>query len=48
MAKSEQKATEGSESLFQWERVGRFNFPVWTVLIGTLFARTSFLWLGHF
>ncbi len=42
MGKSKEKGIESSESLFQWERVGRFNFPVWTVLIGTLFARTSF------
>ncbi|MBO1392674.1 MFS transporter [Vibrio cholerae] len=42
MGKSKEKGIESSESLFQRERVGRFNFPVWTVLIGTLFARTSF------
>ncbi|MDE1209703.1 MDR family MFS transporter [Vibrio aestuarianus] len=30
------------DSLFQWERVQRFNFSVWTVLMGTLIARTSF------
>ncbi|CAH8193496.1 MDR family MFS transporter [Vibrio aestuarianus] len=30
------------DSLFQWERVQRFNFSVWTVLTGTLIARTSF------
>ncbi len=30
------------ESLFRLERVKRFNFSVWTVLTGTLIARTSF------
>ncbi|MBL4241266.1 MFS transporter [Vibrio fluvialis] len=30
------------ESLFEWQRIQRFNFSVWTVLAGTLFARTSF------
>ncbi|MBG0755445.1 MDR family MFS transporter [Vibrio cidicii] len=30
------------ESLFQRERVRRFNFSVWTVLSGTLLARTSY------
>ncbi|MDE1239654.1 MDR family MFS transporter [Vibrio aestuarianus] len=30
------------DSLFLWERVQRFNFSVWTVLTGTLIARTSF------
>ena len=30
------------QSLFQWERVKRFNFSVWTVLIGVLIARTSY------
>ncbi|NOH78311.1 MFS transporter [Vibrio sp. RE86] len=30
------------QSLFQWERIKRFNLPVWTVLIGVLIARTSF------
>lgn len=29
-------------SLFQWQRVRRFNFSVWTVLIGVLIARTSY------
>ncbi|WP_159737371.1 MDR family MFS transporter [Vibrio atypicus] len=33
---------EKEQSLFQWERVKRFNFSVWTVLIGVLIARTSF------
>jgi MFS family permease len=33
---------EREQSLFQWERVKRFNLPVWTVLIGVLIARTSF------
>jgi len=33
---------EKEQSLFQWERVKRFNLPVWTVLIGVLIARTSF------
>ncbi len=31
-----------NETLFQWKRVRRFNFSVWTVLIGTLLARTSY------
>ncbi|PQJ63391.1 MFS transporter [Vibrio chagasii] len=31
-----------SESLFQKQRIKRFNFSVWTVLIGTLLARTSY------
>lgn len=31
-----------SESLFQIQRVHRFNFSVWTVLTGTLLARTSY------
>ncbi|MBM7038153.1 MDR family MFS transporter [Vibrio ulleungensis] len=30
------------QSLFQFERVTRFNFSVWTVLTGTLLARTSY------
>lgn len=30
------------QTLFQWERVKRFNLPVWTVLVGVLIARTSF------
>lgn len=30
------------ESLFQWQRIQRFNFTVWTVLSGTLLARTSY------
>lgn len=30
------------ESLFQFSRVQRFNFSVWTVLTGTLLARTSY------
>ncbi|MGD8171926.1 MDR family MFS transporter [Vibrio sp. TRT 21S02] len=30
------------ESLFQWQRVQRFNFSVWTVLSGVLLARTSY------
>lgn len=29
-------------SLFQWQRVGRFNLSVWTVLIGVMIARTSY------
>ncbi len=29
-------------SLFQWSRIRRFNFSVWTVLIGVLIARTSY------
>lgn len=29
-------------SLFQWQRVGHFNLPIWTVLSGTLLARTSY------
>ncbi|ELO1773178.1 MFS transporter [Vibrio fluvialis] len=33
---------EKQESLFKWQRIQRFNFSVWTVLAGTLFARTSF------
>lgn len=33
---------EQEQSLFQWERVKRFNLPVWTVLIGVLIARTSY------
>ncbi len=33
---------EKQESLFQWQRVRRFNFSVWTVLIGVLIARTSY------
>ncbi|RTZ18066.1 MFS transporter [Vibrio aquaticus] len=33
---------EKEQSLFQWERVRRFNMPVWTVLVGVLIARTSF------
>lgn len=31
-----------SESLFQKQRIKRFNFSVWTVLAGTLLARTSY------
>ncbi|PMM40128.1 MDR family MFS transporter [Vibrio splendidus] len=31
-----------SESLFQKQRVKRFNFSIWTVLTGTLLARTSY------
>ncbi|CAH7421836.1 MFS transporter [Vibrio chagasii] len=31
-----------SESLFQKQRTKRFNFSVWTVLTGTLLARTSY------
>lgn len=33
---------DSSESLFQKQRVKRFNFSVWTVLTGTLLARTSY------
>lgn len=33
---------EQGQSLFQWQRVKRFNLPVWTVLIGVLIARTSY------
>ncbi|KIE21734.1 MFS transporter [Vibrio sp. MarTm2] len=33
---------EQEQSLFQWERVKRFNLPVWTVLVGVLIARTSY------
>ncbi|UAB72187.1 MFS transporter [Vibrio sp. SCSIO 43132] len=35
-------ATENQESLFQWQRVKRFNFTIWTVLGGTLLARTTY------
>lgn len=31
-----------SDSLFQWQRVSRFTPTVWTVLFGTLVARTSY------
>ncbi|WP_261883879.1 MDR family MFS transporter [Vibrio pelagius] len=31
-----------SESLFEKQRIKRFNFSVWTVLTGTLLARTSY------
>ncbi|TKF21760.1 MFS transporter [Vibrio genomosp. F6] len=34
--------SKSEDSLFQLERVQRFNFSVWTVLVGTLIARTSF------
>ncbi|BDU39921.1 MDR family MFS transporter [Vibrio nigripulchritudo] len=34
--------TENQESLFQWQRVKRFNFTIWTVLGGTLLARTTY------
>lgn len=30
------------QSLFQWERIRRFNLPVWTVFVGVLIARTSY------
>ncbi|WP_435249670.1 MDR family MFS transporter [Vibrio sp. nBUS_14] len=33
---------DSSESLFQKQRVKRSNFSVWTVLTGTLLARTSY------
>lgn len=33
---------EKEQSLFEWQRVKRFNLPVWTVLIGVLIARTSY------
>ncbi|MDN3617661.1 MAG: MDR family MFS transporter [Vibrio gallaecicus] len=33
---------EKKDSLFQVQRVKRFNFSVWTVLTGTLLARTSY------
>ncbi|MEZ9300087.1 MDR family MFS transporter [Vibrio splendidus] len=33
---------EQPESLFQKQRVKRFNFSIWTVLTGTLLARTSY------
>lgn len=33
---------DSSESLFQKQRIKRFNFSVWTVLTGTLLARTSY------
>ncbi|WP_337165179.1 MFS transporter [Vibrio fluvialis] len=39
---------EKQESLFEWQRIQRFNFSVWTVLAGTLFARTSFFMVWPF
>ncbi len=33
---------EETNSLFQWQRIQRFNFSVWTVLGGVLLARTSY------
>lgn len=33
---------EQEQSLFEWQRIRRFNLPVWTVLIGVLIARTSY------
>ncbi|WP_087022194.1 MDR family MFS transporter [Thaumasiovibrio subtropicus] len=30
------------DSLFQWQRIQRFNFPIWTILTGVLLARTSY------
>lgn len=33
---------EKADSLFQLQRIQRFNFSVWTVLTGTLLARTSY------
>ncbi|MDC5851809.1 MFS transporter [Vibrio europaeus] len=33
---------EREQSLFQWERVKRFNLPVWTVLVGVFVSRTSY------
>lgn len=34
--------SKNTNSLFQWSRITRFNSSVWTVLIGTLLARTSY------
>ena len=31
-----------SDSLFQWQRISRFTPTVWTILFGTLVARTSY------
>ncbi len=33
---------DNQDSLFQWYRIQRFNFTIWTVLSGTLLARTSY------
>ncbi|GAK87378.1 permease of the major facilitator superfamily [Vibrio ponticus] len=33
---------EAEQSLFQWQRVKRFNFSIWTVLVGVLVTRTSY------
>lgn len=33
---------KGRQSLFQWQRIQRFNLNVWVVLSGTLLARTSY------
>ncbi|WP_194436400.1 MDR family MFS transporter [Vibrio fluminensis] len=30
------------QSLFQWQRVRRFNLPIWIVLVGVLVTRTSY------
>jgi len=36
------KSSEKKQSLFQWQRIQRFNLNVWAVLSGTLLARTSY------
>lgn len=33
---------EESNSVLQWSRLGRFNHIIWTVLVGTLLARTTY------
>ena len=34
--------TEESGSVLQWGRLSRFNHIIWTVLVGTLLARTTY------
>lgn len=36
-----EKAEENS-SVLQWGRLSRFNHIIWTVLVGTLLARTTY------
>ncbi|WP_193391664.1 hypothetical protein [Photobacterium swingsii] len=41
-------AITDDDALLKWSRLSHFTPTVWTVLIGTLMARTSYFMLGPF
>lgn len=36
------KPADADENMLQWKRLSRFNTTIWTVLVGTLLARTTY------